>query len=159
MKIACTVNHQPVELEAQADEMLLEVLRRELQLRSVRATCGIGICGACTVLINGEPISTCILLAPLAEGCDILTVEGLGGQHPVQQAFEEEHAFQCGYCTPAMILTCKALLEEKPYPTDAEIKEALGGNLCRCGCYVKILKAVKRAAQTQEAARADVIRR
>jgi aerobic-type carbon monoxide dehydrogenase small subunit (CoxS/CutS family) len=150
MKIACLVNHQSVELETRADEMLLEVLRRELHLTSVRATCGVGICGACTALINGEPISTCILLAPLAQGCEILTIEGLDSQHHVQQAFEEEHAFQCGYCTPAMILTCKALLEENPHPTDAEVKEALGGNLCRCGCYVKILKAVKRAAHAQE---------
>jgi aerobic-type carbon monoxide dehydrogenase small subunit (CoxS/CutS family) len=150
MKISCAVNHQPVELEARADEMLLEVLRRELHLKSVRSTCGVGICGACTALVNGEPISTCILLAPLAEGSEILTVEGLDGKHPVQRAFEEEHAFQCGYCTPAMILTCKALLEENPHPTGAEIKEALGGNLCRCGCYVKILKAVQRAALAQE---------
>jgi aerobic-type carbon monoxide dehydrogenase small subunit (CoxS/CutS family) len=154
MKISCAVNHQPVELEARADEMLLEVLRRELHLKSVRATCGVGICGACTALVNGEPISTCILLAPLAEGSEILTVEGLDGKHPVQRAFEEEHAFQCGYCTPAMILTCKALLEENPHPTDAEIKEALGGNLCRCGCYVKILKAVQRAALAQESVHA-----
>jgi aerobic-type carbon monoxide dehydrogenase small subunit (CoxS/CutS family) len=150
VKISCTVNRQSVALEAEADEMLLDVLRRELNLRSVRATCGVGICGACTALLNGEPISTCILLAPLAEGCDILTVEGLDGQHPVQQAFEEEHAFQCGYCTPAMILTCKALLEENPHPSTPEIKEALGGNLCRCGCYVKIIKAVQRAALMQE---------
>ena len=147
MKISCTVNGRSVVLEAQADEMLLEVLRRELQLRSVRASCGMGVCGACTALINGEPISTCILLAPLAEGCDIFTVEGLDDQDRVQQAFEEEHAFQCGYCTPAMILTSKALLEENPQPTVPEIKEALGGNLCRCGCYVKIIKAVQRAAR------------
>jgi aerobic-type carbon monoxide dehydrogenase small subunit (CoxS/CutS family) len=148
VKISCTVNGRPVVLEAQADEMLLEVLRRELQLRSVRASCGMGVCGACTVLVNGEPISTCIFLAPLAEGSAILTVEGLDGQDRVLQAFEEEHAFQCGYCTPAMILTCKALLEENPHPTVPEIKESLGGNLCRCGCYVKIIKAVQRAAHT-----------
>ncbi|MBV9229145.1 MAG: (2Fe-2S)-binding protein [Chloroflexi bacterium] len=147
MKIHCTVNGIPVEIEADPDEMLLEVLRRDLDLRSVRATCGMGICGACTALVNGEPISTCIFLAPLAEGCEITTVEGLGGEHPVQQAFEEEHAFQCGYCTPGMILTVKALLEENSHPSDEEIKVALGGNLCRCGCYVKIINAVKRAAR------------
>lgn len=155
MKISCTVNHRPVELEVQADEMLLEVLRDTLQLKSVRATCSMGICGTCTALVNGEPISTCILLAPLADGCEILTVEGLEGQHPVQQAFEEEHAFQCGYCTPAMILTCKALLEENPHPTIDEIKAALGGNLCRCGCYMKIIKAVQRAAQSLISAGTD----
>ena len=147
MKIHCKVNGTQVEIEADPDEMLLEVLRRDLDLRSVRATCGMGICGACTALVNGEPISTCIFLAPLAEGCEITTVEGLGGEHPVQQAFEEEHAFQCGYCTPGMILTVKALLEENSHPSDEEIKVALGGNLCRCGCYVKIINAVKRAAR------------
>ena len=143
MKIHCKVNGTQVELDASPDEMLLEVLRRELALKSVRATCGVGICGACTALINGAPISTCIFLAPLAEACEITTVEGLGGEHPVQQAFEAEHAFQCGYCTPGMILTIKALLEENPHPTDEEIKLALGGNLCRCGCYIKIINAAK----------------
>lgn len=146
MKIHFKVNGVPVEVEASPDEMLLEVLRRDLDLRSIRATCGIGVCGACTALVDGKPISTCILLAPLAKGCEITTVEGLGGNHPVQQAFEETHAFQCGYCTPGMILTVKALLEENPHPSDEEIKVALGGNLCRCGCYVKIIEAVKWAA-------------
>lgn len=146
MKIHFKVNGVPVEIEVSPDEMLLEILRRDLDLRSVRATCGIGVCGACTALVDGKPISACILLAPLADGCEIITVEGLGGNHPVQQAFEEAHAFQCGYCTPGMILTVKALLEENPHPSDEEIKVALGGNLCRCGCYVKIIEAVKRAA-------------
>ena len=151
MKIRFTLNGTPTELEVQTDEMLLEVLRRDLDLRSVRATCGVGICGACTALVDGRPISTCIFLAPLAEGCEITTVEGLGGDHPVQQAFEEEHAFQCGYCTPGMILTAKSFLEEHRSfvvtpPSDEEIKVALGGNLCRCGCYVKIIRAVRKAA-------------
>lgn len=147
MRMSFSLNGVLVEVEAESDEMLLTVLRRNLGLRSVRETCGMGICGACTALVNGEPVSTCIFLAPLAQGCDITTVEGLGGDHPVQRAFEEEHAFQCGYCTPGMILTVKSLLEENPRPSDEEIKVALGGNLCRCGCYVKILRAVKRAAQ------------
>lgn len=147
MRMSFSLNGVLVEVEAEPDEMLLTVLRRNLGLRSVRETCGMGICGACTALLNGEPVSTCIFLAPLAQGCDITTVEGLGGDHPVQRAFEEEHAFQCGYCTPGMILTVKSLLEENPRPSDEEIKVALGGNLCRCGCYVKILRAVKRAAQ------------
>lgn len=147
MRMSFSLNGVLVEVEAEPDEMLLTVLRRNLGLRSVRETCGMGICGACTALVNGESVSTCIFLAPLAQGCEITTVEGLGGDHPVQRAFEEEHAFQCGYCTPGMILTVKSLLEENPRPTDEEIKVALGGNLCRCGCYVKILRAVKRAAQ------------
>jgi aerobic-type carbon monoxide dehydrogenase small subunit (CoxS/CutS family) len=146
MKIHFTLNGTPTELEVQTDDMLLDVLRRDFDLRSVRATCGVGICGACTALMDGMPISTCIFLAPLAEGHEITTVEGLDGDHPVQRAFEEEHAFQCGYCTPALILTAKSFLEEHPTPSDEEIKLALGGNLCRCGCYVKIIRAVKRAA-------------
>lgn len=150
MKISCTVNGQAVELEARPDEMLLDVLRNTLHLTGARATCGIGVCGACTALVNGEPISTCIYQAPMAEGTAITTIEGLGGNHPIQQAFEEEHAFQCGFCTPAMILTSKALLDENPHPSDEEIKVALGGNLCRCGCYIKIINAIKKAAVSEE---------
>jgi aerobic-type carbon monoxide dehydrogenase small subunit (CoxS/CutS family) len=146
MKISCTVNGSPVELEARGDEMLLDVLRRVLDLRSVRPTCGIGVCGACTALVDGQLLSTCLLLAPLAEGREITTVEGLGGEHPVQRAFAAAHAFQCGYCTPGMILTAKRLLEENASPTDEEIADALAGNLCRCGCYPKIVDAVRRAA-------------
>ena len=146
MKVSFTVNGQAVEVEARPDEMLLGVLRRELDLMSVRQTCGVGVCGACTALVDGEPISTCILLAPLAEGAEITTVEGLGGDHPVQEAFVEAEAFQCGYCTPGMILTAKRLLEEDPEPTDETIKNYMGGNLCRCGCYAKIADAVNIAA-------------
>jgi aerobic-type carbon monoxide dehydrogenase small subunit (CoxS/CutS family) len=142
LKVAFTVNGRAVEVEARPDEMLLEVLRRELDLKSVRQTCGVGVCGACTALLGGEPISTCILLAPLAEGREITTVEGLGGSHPVQEAFVEAQAFQCGYCTPGMILTAKRLLEEDPDPSDEKIKTYMGGNLCRCGCYAKIEDAV-----------------
>src|SRR5437660_10929361 len=104
MKVRLSVNGEPAELEARADEPLLAVLRRELGLSSVRETCGIGVCGACTMLVDGEPISGCLLLAPLAEGREITTVEGLGGDHPVQRAFEEAHAVQCGYCTPGLVL-------------------------------------------------------
>lgn len=146
MNLRLSVNGEPTAVEARPDEMLLEVLRRELGLLSVRETCAIGVCGACTVLVDGEPVSACILLAPLAEGREITTVEGLGGDHPVQRAFAEAHAFQCGWCTPGMILTAKRLLEENPNPTDEEVKIAMAGNLCRCGCYVKILDAVRSAA-------------
>jgi aerobic-type carbon monoxide dehydrogenase small subunit (CoxS/CutS family) len=148
MRVSLVVNGEPAELEARTDEALLHVLRRELGLISVRETCGIGVCGACTVLVDGEPMSGCLLLAPLAEGREITTLEGLGGDHPnpIQRAFAEAHAFQCGYCTPGMILTAKRLLEETPRPTRDEIARALAGNLCRCGCYVKILDAVELAA-------------
>jgi aerobic-type carbon monoxide dehydrogenase small subunit (CoxS/CutS family) len=148
LKVTFTVNGQGVEVEARPDEMLLGVLRRELDLTSVRETCGVGVCGACTALLDGEPISTCILLAPLAEGREITTVEGLGGSHPVQEAFVEAEAFQCGYCTPGMILTAKRLLEEDPEPSHEKIKTYMGGNLCRCGCYAKIEDAVHLAVDS-----------
>ncbi len=146
MKIHFTLNGSPTEVEARPDEMLLDVLHCQLSLASVRETCRIGVCGACTALVNGRPISTCIFLAPMAEGSEITTVEGLGGDHHVQQGFVEAHAFQCGYCTPGMILTAKSFLEENPRPSEEEIRVALGGNLCRCGCYVKIIEAVKIAS-------------
>lgn len=146
MNIRFTLNGSPKEVDVRADEMLMDVLRNHLGLTSVRETCGIGVCGSCTVLVDDEPISSCIYLTPMAQDRSITTVEGLGGDHPVQSAFVKAHAFQCGYCTPAMILTIKRLLEENPHPSDAEIDTALGGNLCRCGCYVKIREAVHLAA-------------
>jgi aerobic-type carbon monoxide dehydrogenase small subunit (CoxS/CutS family) len=146
VKLSLTVNGESVEVAARSDEMLLAVLRRELGLTSVRQTCGIGVCGACTALVDGEPISTCLLPAPLAEGREVVTVDGLGGGHPVQRAFTEAHAFQCGYCTPGMILTAVRLLEETPDPSERAIARALSGNLCRCGCQVKIVAAVRQAA-------------
>ena len=155
MKLRFSVNGEAVEVDARPDEMLLDVLRRGLDLKSVRQTCGIGVCGTCTALVDGEPISTCILLAPLAAGAEITTVEGLGGTHPVQEAFVEAEAFQCGYCTPGMILTAKRLLEEDPEPTGEKIRTYLGGNLCRCGCYAKIEVAVRLAANAGKAAASD----
>ena len=146
MKVELVLNERPAALECDAGEMVLEVLRRE-GLTSVRATCGIGICGACTVLLDGEPVSACLLLAAQAAGRELTTVEGLSAEHPVPRAFEAEHAFQCGWCTPGMVLTAKRLIEETPKPTDEQIAEGLGGNLCRCGCYVKIRAAVRRAAE------------
>jgi aerobic-type carbon monoxide dehydrogenase small subunit (CoxS/CutS family) len=146
VKVRFIVNGEAVEVEARPDEMLLDVLRRELGLTSVRETCGVGVCGTCTALVDGEPFSTCIMLAPLAQGKRITTVEGLGRDHPVQEAFVAAEAFQCGYCTPGMILTAKRLLEEDPEPTREKIRTYMGGNLCRCGCYAKIEDAVNLAA-------------
>ena len=145
MRVSLQLNGRPADLDCQADEMLLGVLRRE-GLASVRATCGIGVCGACTVLVDGEPVSGCLTLVPQVEGREVTTVEGLAGGDPVQRAFVETHAFQCGWCTPGFVLTAKALLAENPDPSRADIVEALGGNLCRCGSYVKIVDAVRRAA-------------
>ena len=146
MNVACTVNGERVVLDVGTDEMLVDVLRRDLGLLSVRATCGIGVCGSCTALVDGVSVSTCLYLAPLVDGREVTTVEGLGGDHPMERAFREAHAFQCGYCTPGMILAAASLLEENPRPTDEEIAVGLAGNLCRCGCYVKIADAVRRAA-------------
>ena len=124
--------------------MLLDALRAH-GLTSVRETCRIGVCGTCTVLLDGEPVSGCLTMAGQAAGREITTIEGLGGTHPVQRAFVDAHAFQCGWCTPGFVLTAKNLLETNAAPSDAEIAEALGGNLCRCGSYVKITEAVRRA--------------
>jgi aerobic-type carbon monoxide dehydrogenase small subunit (CoxS/CutS family) len=145
VKLSLRVNGEARAVEARADESLLAVLRG-LGLTSVRETCGIGVCGACTVLVDDVPMSGCLLLAPLAEGRELTTVEGLGGDEPVQRAFAEAHAFQCGYCTPGMILAARALLAENPSPGEEEVRLALAGNLCRCGCYVKIVEAVLAAA-------------
>ena len=145
MNVALELNGRSVGLECEPDEMLLAVLRRE-GLRSVRATCGIGVCGACTVLVDGEPVSGCLMLAALSAGRRVTTVEGLSSADPVPRAFVEAHAYQCGWCTPGFILTAKALLAYNPDPSEAEIGEALGGNLCRCGSYVEIVAAIRRAA-------------
>jgi aerobic-type carbon monoxide dehydrogenase small subunit (CoxS/CutS family) len=145
VRLELVLNDHLAALECEPDEMVLDVLRRE-GLTSVRATCGIGICGACTVLLDGEPVSACLLLAAQAAGRELRTAEGLPAEHPVPRAFEAEHAFQCGWCTPGMVLTAKRLLEETPQPSDEQIAEGMGGNLCRCGCYVKIRAAIKRAA-------------
>ncbi len=146
MKLALHVNGGSHRIEARADESLLVVLRRELGLASVRETCGIGVCGACTVLVDGLPMSGCLLLAPLAQGRELQTVESLGGDDPLQRAFAAAHAFQCGYCTPGMVLAARRLLEENPSPTEEDVRLGLAGNLCRCGSYVKIVEAVLLAA-------------
>jgi carbon-monoxide dehydrogenase small subunit len=142
------VNGWEQEVAVATHHTLLDVLRREFKLFSVREGCGIGMCGACTVLVDGRPMSTCLMLAALAEGKEIVTVEALGLEtlHPIQQAFVEQTAFQCSYCTPGFILTTKAFLEENPSPSIEQIREYLAGNLCRCGSYLKIQDAVLDAA-------------
>lgn len=146
--VRLTINGQSKELRVPNHHTLLEVLRDELKLVSVREGCGIGVCGACTVLLDGRPVSSCLMLAAQADGHDLLTVEGLGQPgrlHPIQQAFIAEVGFQCSFCTPGIILTTKALLDEQPAATDAEIRDYLAGNLCRCGSYVKIVASVREA--------------
>jgi aerobic-type carbon monoxide dehydrogenase small subunit (CoxS/CutS family) len=124
---------------------LLEVLRRELRLFGAREGCGVGMCGACTVLLDGLPVSSCLLPAQLASGRSITTIEGLAGAgdglHPVQQAFIDHNAFQCSFCTPGFVLATVSLLEESPQASEEEIRDRLSGNLCRCGCYREIVGA------------------
>jgi aerobic-type carbon monoxide dehydrogenase small subunit (CoxS/CutS family) len=145
MTVPVVLNGRRAELRCAPTDMLAPALR-DHGIASVRETCGIGVCGACTVLLDGEPVSGCLTMAGQAEGRALETVEGLGGAHPVQRAFVEAHAFQCGWCTPGFVLTVKALLEEDAAPGDDAIAAALGGNLCRCGSYVKIVDAVRRAS-------------
>jgi len=143
------VNGRAHRVEAATHHTLLEVLRRELRLMGAREGCGVGMCGACTVLIDGQPVSSCLMLASEVRGRPIETVEGLADGdrlHPIQQAFVEQTAFQCSFCTPGMIMATKALLAENPDPTDEEITDYLAGNLCRCGSYLNIVAAVKSAA-------------
>ena len=146
MRVELRLNGRAAALEARTDEMLLDALRRE-GLTAARATCGIGICGACTVLLDGEPVTACITVAGQVAGREVTTAEALDGTDPVQRAFAEAQAFQCGWCTPGFVLAVRALLQENPDPGDEEIAEALGGNLCRCGSYVKIADAVRIAAR------------
>lgn len=147
MNLLLHVNGAPVEVDAGPEVMLLEVLRDQLGLLGARGTCGVGLCGTCTVLLDGEPVSSCILQAPLAQGRAITTIEGVPDDDPALQAFDRHHAFQCGYCIPGMVLTAKSLLADcaarDVRPSRDSIAEALGGNLCRCGCYVKIIDAIE----------------
>lgn len=149
-EITLTVNGQSHHLDVSLHRTLLEVLRDELGLTGTKYGCGMGECGACTVLIEGKPVLSCITLAATADGKAITTIEGLaedGNLHPVQQAFIDRGAIQCGYCTPGMILAAKALLDENPGPTEEEVKQYLRGNLCRCTGYTKIIEAVLVAAK------------
>ncbi len=132
------------------ERLLVDLLREELGLTGTKVSCGEGDCGACTVLVNGKPVTSCITLAVSVDGCEITTIEGLvedGKLHPLQEAFMQQGAAQCGFCTPGMILSAKALLDKNPRPREDEIKQALAGNLCRCTGYASIIRAVHSAAQ------------
>jgi aerobic-type carbon monoxide dehydrogenase small subunit (CoxS/CutS family) len=145
------VNGETHRLVVAPNRTLLEVLRDELGLVGAREGCSIGMCGACTVLVDGKAISSCLLLAAQADGSEITTIEGLsraGQLHPVQQAYIDHAAFQCAYCTPGFILSTVALLEEHPDPDEETIRRYLSGNLCRCGSYENILRAVKACSST-----------
>ena len=144
------VNGQAVQLQVDSHRLLVEVLREQLGLTGTHVGCDTSQCGACTVLLDGQPVKSCTTLALQAEGCRVTSVEGLAAQdgtrHAIQQAFVDCHGLQCGFCTPGMIMSTAALLQRTPNPSDAQIAHALGGNLCRCTGYVNIVAAVNQAA-------------
>ena len=147
--IIVTVNGAQERLDVPSNMTLLQMLREKLALTGTKNGCEAGECGACTVLVDGEPVNSCMMLAVEADGHDIVTVEGLapeGQLSPLQQAFVEHNAVQCGFCTPGMLMSAHALLKRNPDPTEQEIKEALVGNLCRCTGYVRIVDAIQGAA-------------
>jgi carbon-monoxide dehydrogenase small subunit len=150
--VQLTVNSKEYKVEVNANETLLDVLREELGLTGAKNGCDAGECGACTILLDGKPVSSCLLLAIECEGKDILTIEGLadprtGELHPIQKAFIDNYAVQCGFCTPGIILTAKALLDKNKSPTQEEIREAVNGHICRCTGYIDIFKAISAAAE------------
>lgn len=148
-QIDFTLNGKPASVMVEDNETLLQLLRERLNVTSVKEGCSIGECGACTVLIDDEPCYSCLTLASKVTGHDVKTVEFLGDEHllhPLQQAFLEHGAVQCGYCTPGMLLTAYSLLLKNLNPTDADIKEAISGNLCRCTGYIQIMEAIRNAA-------------
>ncbi|MFQ5542058.1 MAG: (2Fe-2S)-binding protein [Candidatus Binatia bacterium] len=145
-----TVNGTPHEIDVEPHELLLDVVRNRLGLTGAKRSCDVQVCGACTLLLDGRPISSCTLLALEARGREILTIEGLaqdGKLHPLQQAFIEFGGFQCGFCTPGMILTAKTLLDENASPTEEEIIQFMQGNICRCTGYKKIVESIMEAAK------------
>jgi len=149
-EINLTVNGEEYRLAIEPHRTLLQVLREDLGLTGTKEGCGKGDCGSCTVLVDGKAVNACLMLAVQAKGKSITTVEGLApaeGLHPLQEAFIQYGAIQCGFCTPGMIMSAKAFLDENPHPTEEEVKRALAGNLCRCTGYTKIIEAVMAVAK------------
>jgi carbon-monoxide dehydrogenase small subunit len=149
-RISLRVNGLSRSAEVEPRTTLLDLVREQFNLTGAKLGCDIQVCGACTLLVNGKPVSACSLLAVDADGSEVLTIEGLatnGRLHPLQEAFMEFGALQCGYCTSGFILTAKALLDECPRPSEQQIRDYLAGNFCRCGCYQEIVQAVQRIAR------------
>lgn len=150
VEISFTINNEDKKVKVEESRTLLYLIREELGLMGTKKGCETGDCGACTVIMNGKTVHSCMVLAVQADGCNITTIEGLGdidNPHPIQRAFIEAGAIQCGYCTPGMIMSTKYLLDNNPDPSEEEIRRALSGNLCRCTGYSKIVEAVKIAAR------------
>lgn len=148
--VTLTLNHERRSFQAEPQETLLHLLREKARLTGVKCGCELGECGACTVIYNGRAVNSCCVLAEQADGSDVVTIEGIGTAdepHPLQQAFMDAGAIQCGFCTPGMILSAKALLDRVPHPDEKTIREALSGNLCRCTGYSKIIEAVQLAVK------------
>lgn len=148
--IRLRVNGRSYEVQTEPQRTLLEVVREDLRLTGAKEGCGTGECGACSMIVDGRLITSCLMLAPEADGADIITIEGLaqdGQLHPLQQAFIDHGAVQCGFCIPAMILAGKALLDANPHPTEAEIRRAIAGTLCRCTGYARIVEAITAVAE------------
>jgi len=156
LPISFTLNGKLQELEIEPHEFILDVIRERLGLTGAKRSCDVQVCGACTLLVDGKPVSGCTTLAFEVGGRSVLTIEGLaenGKLHPLQEAFIEHGGFQCGFCTPGMILTAKALLDENPSPTEDELKHYMHGNICRCTGYKKIIESIMAAAKKMRASR------
>ena len=154
LPLSFTLNCRAQELEVEPHELLLDVVRERLGLTGAKRSCDVQVCGACTLLVDGRPVSACTTLAFEVRGRSVLTIEGLaenGKLHPLQQAFIDHGGFQCGFCTPGMILAAKALLDENPQPTEAELKHFMHGNICRCTGYKKIIESILAAAKQMRA--------
>ncbi len=148
--VSLTVNGRPFDGAASPRKLLSDFLRDDVGLNGVRVSCEHGVCGACTVVVDGKTVRSCLMLAVQADGSDVMTVEGLaqdGELHPIQQAFWDHHGLQCGFCTPGMLMTAYELLRRTPDPTEAEVREAIGGNVCRCTGYVFIVTSILAAAE------------
>jgi aerobic-type carbon monoxide dehydrogenase small subunit (CoxS/CutS family) len=153
IQITTTINGRARELLVKPNQTLLETLRNELHLKGTVEGCGVGVCGSCTVLVDGQPLSSCLMLSTNVEGKSVTTIEGLAqGDRldPVQEAFLKYQAFQCGYCTSGMIMATKALLESNPHPSEEEVRDYLSGNLCRCGTYAEVLAAIEELSKKPE---------
>jgi len=153
-KVTLTVNGETRTASVPPEMTLLRMLREELNLTGSKLGCDVGDCGACTVLVDGKAVNSCLMLAGQADGRDVLTIEGLATMerlHPIQQAFEEKGSLQCGFCGPGVIMSAKALLDDNPDPTEQEIRDALAGNLCRCTGYSKMIEAIQAVARGESA--------